>query len=32
MFVTEREMGTDLYSDHLPEHQDVIPLFHTLVI
>ena len=30
--VSERETELDLYSDHPPEHRDIIPLFHTLVI
>lgn len=28
--VSERQIELDLYSDHLPEHQDIIPLFSHL--
>lgn len=32
VFVSQRGTELDLYSDHFPEHHDIIPLFHTLVI
>lgn len=30
--VSEGEIELDLHSDHLPQHQDIISLLHTLVI